>query len=93
MFLFIYVFAQFYPDFNCFDLISVIFFSVYKFSFLKKKKKRGERVMQSYKAYCTLPYCTPCNTSHLPVHCICMRRNRIHGSHHSMLSHLISVEV
>ena len=54
--------------------------------------------LQSYTAYCTFPYCTflystPCNTSHHPVHCICMRSNRIHGSHHSMLSHLISVEV
>ena len=49
--------------------------------------------LQSYTAYCTFPYSTPCNTSHHPVHCICMRSNRIHGSHHPMLSHLISVEV
>ena len=39
--------------------------------------------MQSYKAYCTFPYSTPCNTSHHPVHCICMRSNRIHDSHDS----------
>ena len=50
-------------------------------------------LLQSYTAYCTFPYCTPCNTSHHPVYCICMRSNRILGSHHSMLSHLISVEV
>ena len=38
------VFAQFYPDFNCFDLVSVIlfFFFLYKFSFFFKKKKGKE---------------------------------------------------
>ena len=40
-FQFISVFAQFYPNFDCFDLIFFFFFSIHKFSFFLKK---GERV-------------------------------------------------